>query len=1153
MRFDELHLLKYGNFEGCDLAFPRQPIDFHVIFGANEAGKSTTLAAVGDLLFGFPHGITQAYRFDASLLRVGAVLEQGTQRLQVRRKRGRGASLMDVEDNSVDEALLTGMLQGQTRETFHAAWSLDHRLLREGGQAIVTAKNDIGQALFAAGSGLIGVTRILQTLEEEGDQIWGPRAKASRSYSRVSNELKDAEKRLRAAEVRPAAWSTAHNQLLELEKQQKELDEQQQVLTAEQRTVERARRVLEPVEQLHTLRASLAEQTSPLLTPAMEALFETTFALHAEAVLQQDVAERLLEEQQKHLDAIVLDEPCILREDEIQALVEERGIRQGAADGLPLRQASLQQKKLELQQSLLTLHLPEAPAATLLLTLAPRATVAELKRLLQDRTALDSSLKTLRDSHADATGERDASARALADHDFVETATELQEVVEAARRLGDPDGQAEQALKLHQQNEAEAADAFARLMPWSGDAESLRRLAVPPEDTLRAARDREFATAATLTEETQEEDRLREQAAARALERELLLKSGTGVSAASVAEARLSRDGCWNEIRAHIEGKRILSSPRTEADRFEGLTAEADRRADERFLSAEVSGRLAQADAAVATAELHLAQATARVQLASAAQQQAIAQWSAELTARSLPVATVIRLREWLVLRDEAVEKSSRTKASAAVLLAAQSALDNARQTLVSAIGQPVTKTGANSFRKLLDQAESALKTALDSTTTFTQLKQELRKAEDKVLQESRKIDRNLAEAMTWRETWKQAIEKAHLNATVSAAELDTVELVRNTATSVDELEREIEMTSRTQKEFLARTETLWVALGMPTSPVEFAERIELMRRRLQTAREDSQRVATMTAALHTREQEHRTAEAKRKAAESSLAPLLELAGVQELPALSHKVEESKRVRKVLGQIHDLTHTILSLGDGFSLATLFQEVEGKTPDELARRSDELARDMDKIGKQIRDAADLAGVSRTNFQALDHGASASEAAADAEMARAEMDVQAEAYLLKRTESLLLRWAVERKRKQTQNPLLVRASRLFSVLTGNRYSSLSVYDDGSSSVLLGNCADDSRPVPVGNMSEGTIDQLFLALRVASIEQSVKGGSVLPVLADDLFINFDNQRAEAGFRVLGELAKSTQVLFFTHHQHLLEIARKSLHPHETRVCNL
>ena len=116
MRFGELHLLKYGNFEGCDLTFPKQPIDFHVIFGPNEAGKSTTLSAVGDLLFGFPSRISQAYRFDASLLRVGGILEQGSQQTQIRRKRGRG-SLMDGRDNSVDETVLAGMLHG-TRPHF---------------------------------------------------------------------------------------------------------------------------------------------------------------------------------------------------------------------------------------------------------------------------------------------------------------------------------------------------------------------------------------------------------------------------------------------------------------------------------------------------------------------------------------------------------------------------------------------------------------------------------------------------------------------------------------------------------------------------------------------------------------------------------------------------------------------------------------------------------------------------------------------------------------------------------------------------------------------------------------------------------------------------------------------------------------------------
>jgi uncharacterized protein YhaN len=50
-------------------------------------------------------------------------------------------------------------------------------------------------------------------------------------------------------------------------------------------------------------------------------------------------------------------------------------------------------------------------------------------------------------------------------------------------------------------------------------------------------------------------------------------------------------------------------------------------------------------------------------------------------------------------------------------------------------------------------------------------------------------------------------------------------------------------------------------------------------------------------------------------------------------------------------------------------------------------------------------------------------------------------------------------------------------------------------------------------------------------------------LPLVADDLFINFDDARAAAGFRVLGQLAGKTQILFFTHHAHLVELAREAV----------
>lgn len=57
----------------------------------------------------------------------------------------------------------------------------------------------------------------------------------------------------------------------------------------------------------------------------------------------------------------------------------------------------------------------------------------------------------------------------------------------------------------------------------------------------------------------------------------------------------------------------------------------------------------------------------------------------------------------------------------------------------------------------------------------------------------------------------------------------------------------------------------------------------------------------------------------------------------------------------------------------------------------------------------------------------------------------------------------------------------------------------------------------------------DQLYLALRVASVEDYLTRAEPLPFMADDLFINFDNDRAAAGFKVLGQFAAKTQVLFF------------------------
>jgi uncharacterized protein YhaN len=77
----------------------------------------------------------------------------------------------------------------------------------------------------------------------------------------------------------------------------------------------------------------------------------------------------------------------------------------------------------------------------------------------------------------------------------------------------------------------------------------------------------------------------------------------------------------------------------------------------------------------------------------------------------------------------------------------------------------------------------------------------------------------------------------------------------------------------------------------------------------------------------------------------------------------------------------------------------------------------------------------------------------------------------------------------------------------------------------------------------MSDGTADQLYLALRLASFEYYVSQNEAQPLILDDILIRFDNERARATLKVLAKISKKTQILMFTHHSHLVELAQSEL----------
>jgi len=73
MIIERLDLIAHGRFNQVSLDLSAGPRRFHIVYGANESGKSTTLRAIGDLLFGYPTQSFDAYRFQYRDLRVGGV------------------------------------------------------------------------------------------------------------------------------------------------------------------------------------------------------------------------------------------------------------------------------------------------------------------------------------------------------------------------------------------------------------------------------------------------------------------------------------------------------------------------------------------------------------------------------------------------------------------------------------------------------------------------------------------------------------------------------------------------------------------------------------------------------------------------------------------------------------------------------------------------------------------------------------------------------------------------------------------------------------------------------------------------------------------------------------------------------------------------
>jgi uncharacterized protein YhaN len=233
---------------------------------------------------------------------------------------------------------------------------------------------------------------------------------------------------------------------------------------------------------------------------------------------------------------------------------------------------------------------------------------------------------------------------------------------------------------------------------------------------------------------------------------------------------------------------------------------------------------------------------------------------------------------------------------------------------------------------------------------------------------------------------------------------------------------------------------------------------------------------------------------------------------------------------------------ILIAGDGKAIHELEKAAEHADPDQLVAGVQEAGRTHSALEHEYKDALTRLGAHRDRIQGQDGRSDAARFAGEAQECLATARGHAGRYAHLQVGALVLQRAMDSYRRKNESSILCRAENLFQRLTLGRYTDLCIEYEGGKAKLRavrpGEEVDVAR-----SLSDGTLDQLFLSLRLASIEQHLASQESMPLVLDDIFINFDDDRTRAGIEVLAEFAQKTQVLLLTHHARTIELAKKAL----------
>jgi uncharacterized protein YhaN len=1066
-----LDLYAFGPFTNGKLDFSKKPDALQLIYGPNEAGKSTTLRALLALLYGIPLRTADAHLHEMARLRIGATLLDDRGRcLTVVRRKGAKHTLLDEAGQPLHESALSELLAGIDEPLFRNMFGLDHQRLREGAEALLAGGGQLGEGLFDASVGALTLREVKEALRLEADELYKARGKTPR-LNQALEALREQSRKKRESALSPGVFVEQTRAIEQARARRAQALAQRRELLTEQ---SRLSRTLEIVPLLSRYDAVLAELAAlPVRAPGEGGKRNARRASAATASGAPQLLGEVTRELERRYGVVLsaqaelpaLGAECVLLERELEVLRERLGAAAQNARPLDTPQRARLRRRWDEQGEL-----------------ARRERAFEEQRLAaqEQLRSCEEGVQALEQRLGD--GALEALMAQL----------DSEELPAALMR-----GESELGAKL-----AQLEQGLAQLR-LGFEVEALAQLALPDQATLaeleRALSDQQ-RVASEAAERLTRLDRDASEARARVA---ALLEQGQLATLAELEAARAEREQAFSALlAASVSAAResdaerpqgVLSSYRAALARADDLADRLRRETAQRHELAQLRAEAARLD------EERTAVATARTEIE--ARRSAL---GAELGSLLSPAGLEreglrglrARLHKLEQLRELAGDVSARRAAQA--VLAARAADWAAR------LAPLLAASAGSSLAELLVAARTC-------------------RAQDQA--QARELEACRARA---------AEAGARLRALSTQLAVCADERARSARELAAELERAGFDPNLSPEELLACLDDMSLL-------VEGTRKLAALRARMAS---HQGQLDLLRAELSAAVARHAPA-----AAELSMGEQLEaLSGVE------REQRESQRDKQRLSlDKQRLESDLTRLGDGRDLAALRAGVSQLDPDMLRARLVEIEGALGALDEEIGTLDQELGRLEAGLARLTEAPYAVSVAEEVEAELVNVRTLLRRYLEVKLSLSLIAREVEKHRRAHQAPLLARASALFARLTLDRYSGLGVELDERDQPVLCALHGSGKQVRVAGLSDGTRDQLYLALRLASVERFLGRGSALPLVLDDAFIHFDDARAQAALLALGELAQRTQVLFFTHHARMVDLAKRALLPSQVALHEL